>query len=234
MTDNQSLPLHHLSSRPRQAPPAGKRPPLLLLLHGVGSHEYDLFELAPYLDPRFQILSLRAPNTLVYGSYAWFDVQFTAAGSIIQPDQAEVSRQKLVAFVEQAPAAYEADPQQVYLIGFSQGAIMSLAVLLTRPDLLAGVVAMSGRTLPELFADNTPLSGNLAPAQALEEFPLLVIHGDQDQVLPVAHGRATQDRFSILPVDLTYKEYPMPHSISEASLNDVVDWLAARLDDYEG
>ena len=90
---------------------------------------------------------------------------------------------------------------------------------------------MSGRTLPELFADDTPLSGNLAPEQALAGLPLLVVHGTQDQVIPVSHGRETRDRFSTLPVELTYKEYPMPHGVTEASLNDVVEWLTFRLDE---
>ena len=60
-------------------------PPLLLLLHGVGSNEDDLFGLAPYLDERFLIISVRAPNTLGPGSYAWFDVDFTPQGPVIDP-----------------------------------------------------------------------------------------------------------------------------------------------------
>jgi len=59
-------------------------PPLLLLLHGVGSNEYDLFGLAPYLDKRFLIISVRAPYTLGPDSFAWFEINFTPRGIIIQ------------------------------------------------------------------------------------------------------------------------------------------------------
>jgi len=225
-----TLGLYHLSQRPRTTPAAGEHPPLLILLHGVGSHEGDLFGLAPYLDPRFHILSLRAPYTLGPGSYAWFEVQFPPQGPVIQPEQAEASRKALVHFIEKVSAHYQADPRQVYLLGFSQGAILSLALTLTRPDLLAGVVAMSGRTVPELFSQDGPLAGHLAPREQLENFPLMVVHGAQDQVLPVRYGRDTRDRFAALPVKLTYKEYDMSHSVSEASLRDVAAWLAARLD----
>jgi len=224
------LNLYHLSQPPRTPPAADALAPLLLLLHGVGSHEGDLFGLAPYLDPRIHILSLRAPYTLAPGSYAWFEVQFPPQGPVIQPEQAEASRKALVHFIEQAPAHYQADPREVYLLGFSQGAILSLALTLTRPDLLAGVVAMSGRTVPELFSQDGPLAGHLAPREQLENFPLLVVHGTQDQVLPVRYGRDTCDCFAALPVKLTYKEYDMPHSVSEESLRDAAAWLRARLD----
>ena len=70
----EKLSLVHLARQPLVK---GGSPPLLLLLHGVGSNEYDLFELAPYLDKRFLIISARAPNTLGRDSYAWFEVSFT-------------------------------------------------------------------------------------------------------------------------------------------------------------
>src|SRR6516225_7411273 len=104
-------------------------PPLLLLLHGIGSNEQDLYGLAPFLDQRFLIISVRAPNTLGPGSYEWFEADFT---------------------LQEPVTAYDADPKQVYLMGFSQGAIMSASVALTRPELVAGVVLMSGRILPEI------------------------------------------------------------------------------------
>jgi phospholipase/carboxylesterase len=202
----------------------------LLLLHGIGSHEQDLFGLVPYLDPRFHVLSLRAPMTLFPGSYAWFELNIDGRGPRIRPEQAEQSRQMLVSFIEDAPAVYQANPEQLYLMGFSQGAMMSLAVMLTRPELLAGAVAMSGRTMPELFDPATALGGHLAPEESLDNFPLLVMHGRQDPVLPIQFGRDTQERFSTLPVDLTYKEYDMAHSISEESLGDLIEWLAERLE----
>src|SRR5258708_18018051 len=111
-------------------------PPLLLLLHGVGSNEHDLFALAPFLDERFLIISVRAPNTQAPGSYAWFEVDFTPQGPVINPAQAEASRKALIAFLAQPLPTHNADPKQVYLMRFSQGAIMSASVALTRPDLV--------------------------------------------------------------------------------------------------
>jgi len=174
------------------------------------------------LDERFLVLSARAPLTLSEGSYAWFHVQLGGRVPLIDPDEAERSRRAIIQFIGEAVQAYHAAAGRVYLLGFSQGAIMSQGVMLTQPELLAGVVAMSGRILPEV----KPLA--VAP-ERLNGFPILVQHGLYDQVLPIANGRASRDYLSTLPVQLTYHEYPMAHQVTEESLNDARAWLQERL-----
>lgn len=216
---SSNLSLVHLV---RAGASADGAPPLLLLLHGVGSNEHDLFGLAPYFDSRCVIVSARAPNTRAPGSYAWFDVTFTPTGPQINPEQAEASRQTLIRFIGEAAAAYGANPANVFLIGFSQGAIMSASVTLTEPSLVAGAVLMSGRILPEI----TP---RIAPAAQLEGKPILVVHGTADNVLPIAHGRASKALLETLPVALEYHEYPMAHNVSAESLADITAWLQRQL-----
>ena len=216
----KTLPLVHLVRPPIIE--AGT-PPLLLLLHGIGSNEHDLYGLAPFLDKRFLIISVCAPNTLGPGGYAWFEAEFTPQGPIINPEQAEASRKTLITFLKEAITAYGADPKQVYLMGFSQGAIMSAGVALTQPKLVAGAVLMSGRILPEIWPlidSNEELSG----------FPFLVVHGTVDMVLPITHGRASRELLSSLPVNLTYHEYQMGHEVNQESLSDVTVWLTEQLD----
>jgi phospholipase/carboxylesterase len=81
---------------------------------------------------------------------------------------------------------------------------------------------MSGRALPEMVAKSAP------PAE-LTGLPVMVVHGTADQVLPVKFGRGIRDVLSRLPVDLTYREYPMGHEVNERSLSDINAWLSARL-----
>lgn len=216
----KKLTLHHLIREPSVE---NEKPPLLLLLHGVGSNEEDLFGLADYLDERFFIVSARGPYTLGYGAYAWFHVQFTANGPVIEPEEAENSRRLLLNFLDEVVEAYGLDPQKVYLMGFSQGAIMSMSLTLTEPEKLAGVVAMSGRTLPEVVP-------KIAPPEKLKGLPIFVVHGTADQVLPINYGRDTRDILSRLPADLTYREYPMAHHVSAESLADIAGWLKDGLD----
>jgi phospholipase/carboxylesterase len=214
------LSLIHLVRSPLQEQAA---PPLLLLLHGVGSNERDLFSLAPQFDERLLVISARAPNTRAPDRYAWFEVTFTPQGPLINPQQAEASRLALLQFVREAVAAYCVDPRRVYLAGFSQGAIMSASVALTEPELIAGAALMSGRILPEI----DPL---LAEPQRLAGKPFLVVHGTADNVLPIHHGRASRDLLASLPVALTYHEYSLGHEISQQSLADVNAWLSGQLD----
>ena len=216
----KQLSLTHIVRQP--AVPSEGRPPLLVLLHGVGSNEQDLIGLAPSLDGRFLVVSARAPITLERGAYAWFHIQFTPNGIVIQPEEAEVSRLLVLKFVDELVETYGADPSRVYLMGFSQGCIMSLAASLTEPKKFAGVVGMSGRLMPEI-------EPQIAPPEQLQGLPMFIAHGTQDQVLPIAYGRGIRDKLQTLPVDLTYREYPMPHSVSPESLRDIATWLKTRL-----
>jgi phospholipase/carboxylesterase len=213
------LSLVHLVREPSSGDSAA---PLLLLLHGVGSNEQDLFGLAPYLDARLRIVSARAPLVMGPGAFGWFPIQFTPEGPRHDPAAAEESRELLVDFVDELVERYGGGPR-IYLGGFSQGAIMSLAVALTRPEKIAGVIAMSGRTLPEALERR-------APDEALRGLPILVQHGLYDQVLPISHGQATRAALERLPVELTYREYPMAHNVDQQSLADAVEWLRERLD----
>ena len=220
MSDSK-LSLTHLVREPRRGGEAP--PPLLLLLHGIGSNEEDLFGLAPYLDERYLIVSARAPITLGYGGYGWFQIEFTPDGMVADIEQAKRSLSLLPGFIEGLVEKYRADAGRVYLAGFSQGAMMSLALLLARPEMLAGVVAMSGR-LPRQVLEGEP------DAEALTGKPVLITHGLYDPVLSVGNGRAARDYLSELPVALTYREYPMGHEVSAESLRDVTDWLTKALD----
>jgi phospholipase/carboxylesterase len=217
----KELSLTHLVREP-SVRAAGEQPPLLLLLHGIGSNEADLFSLAPYLDGRFLVASARAPVVLGYGAYGWFNIEFTPAGIVADVAQARASLRQLAIFVDELIESYATDPRRVYLLGFSQGAMMSLSLMLSHPSKVAGVVAMSGRLPAESLAD-------LRDANALAGLPVLVTHGTLDQVLPVENGRAVRDALSKLPVALTYREYPMAHEVSQESLRDVAAWLTRTL-----
>ena len=217
---------HTFSLFHQTAPPKSGldgKPPLLLLLHGYGANEDDLFSLAPYLDERFMIVSARAPVVLQPMSYAWFNLGFTPQGVIVNPEEVESSRRTIHTFIGEIVEAYECDPGAVYLMGFSQGAMMSLAVALTYPGSAAGVVAMSGRMLPQTLSQ-------IADKDALIGLPIFVAHGMRDTLLPINQGRDARVKLSELPVELTYREYDMGNEISYDSLQDITKWLEERLD----
>jgi phospholipase/carboxylesterase len=199
------------------------KPPLLVLLHGYGSNEADLFSFADMLDERFLVLSPRAPQTLGQGGYAWFDVSFTPDGALARsPEQMLASRNQLSAFIREAVTTYAADPEQIYLLGFSQGAMMSALVALTEPSLIAGAVMMSGRIPDEI-------QHMAVPSDQLATLRLFVGHGTADNVISVAEGRATAALLNSLHVAHEYHEYPIGHHFSDESLDDILGWLGERI-----
>lgn len=213
--------LTHLSRPPLKK---GETPaPVILLLHGVGSNEQDLMGLADYLDPHWHLISARAPIVLGMEQYGWYRLQISANGQFTYDgDQARATLQRLTQFIEEIRATYAQEGAPLFLMGFSQGAIMSSAVLFTRPELVEGAVLMSGRSAEEFIPlPSTP--------DALTDKPVLIVHGVYDEVLPIVQGRALRDTFATLPVALEYEEFPIGHSVSLESLQRIRHWLTAVL-----
>jgi phospholipase/carboxylesterase len=199
------------------------RPPLLVLLHGIGADEHDLLPLADALDPRLLTVSLRAPYEAEPMGHAWYALDWTTSPPTPDLAQAEESRAALAAHLPDLCARLGADPARLFLFGFSQGATIALALALTRPDLLRGVVLHSGRVLHGL-------EGRAAPDAALSRLEALVLHGKDDPVLPVERGRETRDLLAPkLGPRLTYREHDAGHFVTQDSISDAEAWLSARI-----
>jgi len=195
-----------------------------VLLHGIGSDEEDLLPLARFLDPRFAVVSARAPHEAEPMGHRWYAIDWTATPPRGDPVEMAASRDLLARFLEEATAAYGTDPSRVFLLGFSQGAILSLALLLARPDLVRGVVAHSGRLARLPGPDPTP--------EALSRAEVLLLHGAQDDVVPAAQGRKAYEVLGpLLGARVAFRAFDgLGHGISEASLAEAARWLTARLD----
>ncbi|MEO8588618.1 MAG: alpha/beta fold hydrolase [Flavobacteriales bacterium] len=202
----------------RQPTVASAHPPLLVLLHGVGSNERDLFSFADRLPGEYLVISARAPITLGPDSYAWYQVDLSTGAPVIKPQEAEHARTTLITFIEELGKAHSFDPQRVVLCGFSQGAIMSYSVALTRPDLVHGIAVMSGRLLEEV----KPM---VEPSPALTKLKVFISHGTLDATLPVHYANEANTYLRTLGISPGLKTYPEGHTISAAMLEDLVRWL---------
>lgn len=192
--------------------------PTILALHGRGSNEEDLIGLAPHLPEGLLWISPRAPLLLGPGSYEWYRVQTIGRPD---PDQVLASLETIADFIAEILSAYPVDPQKLFLLGFSQGSILSMCYTLTRPSQVAGVIAQSG-----YIPKNVELN---IDAAAVREKPFILTHGEQDTLLPVEWGRESRDRLQDLGVALTYHEFAMGHSVSMESLAVIYQWLEKQL-----
>lgn len=203
----------------RPAAAGAAQPWLLVLMHGVGSNEQDLFGLAPHVPSGFHVLSLRAPNVMGPGSYAWFEFGVTPRGErVINEAQEVASREALGPLVASAAQQLGIPPERVVVGGFSQGGIMALSLLLTQPALLKGAMVLHSRLLPQVL----PL---VALPEALQGRQLWVSHGTRDQVIPLANAHVTRTFVKTLPVDLHYAEFPSAHEITGDELAQGMAWL---------
>jgi phospholipase/carboxylesterase len=214
------LNLHHLV-RPAVERPAdagqGAGTPGLLLLHGRGADEYDLMGLSEALDPRFTVVSVRAPFRWGPG-YAWYDIP-GMEGS--EGDQMRASLEQLRPFLEAMLPAYSIDPRRLWVMGFSQGAVMSVVLTLTSPEVVRGIVMHSGYVPVK--------SGLELQPEKARKVSIFIAHGKYDDIIPPDWGRASEAYLRPHIERLTYREYPIGHSISEESLYDLSEWLTSQL-----
>ncbi len=186
---------------------------LLVLLHGLGSNEQDLFDLGQYIPEDWDIVSFRAPFS--YGpGYAWFDIEWTASGIEIDVEQREKSLRALSAEINRLPRG----GKKMVVGGFSQGSIMTMSLLCEEPTLMDAAMVWSGRW-PQYTE----------PATTLNALPCLVQHGTLDDVLPVTGGREIKEKLVGWGAAVEYHEYQMGHTISAESLADSLNWLSRLL-----
>ncbi len=205
----------------RQRLPAPATPTqLLVLLHGVGGNETHLLDLATGVDPDTLVVLVRGPLPMGPTQFAFFNVNFSGTGPRINPEQAEHSRQLLIALLLQLQQQHGITPAQTVIAGFSQGGIMSASVALTSPESLRAFGLLSGRILPEL----EPV---IASQERLATLRAFVSHGEQDGVLPVHWAQRSDALLTQLGVQHTLHLYAMDHGISAGMQKDFVEWLAA-------
>lgn len=192
--------------------------PLVIFLHGYGSNEQDLFGIKDDLPASYTYLSVRAPMTMEEGSYQWFRKKGEGAYNG-ETDDLKTNGQVLLDFIAQAAKKYHTEPQKVFLVGFSQGAIMSYELALRHPEAVGGIAALSGRILPVL-------KSALKPDEKRQALAIFIGHGKQDNRLPYKDGTDASSLLQGLSLTPEFHGYEgLGHNISAAEIEDLNAWL---------
>ncbi|AWH85930.1 phospholipase [Flavobacterium album] len=211
-----NLSLYHLVREPKVKQ---EKNPLLLLLHGYGSNEEDLFSFAAQLPDEYFIISARAPYNLPPYGHAWYAINFDAGMNKFSDEvQAKSSRDLIAKFIDEVTAAYPVDKERITLIGFSQGAILSYAVALTYPEKIERVAALSGYL-------NTDIIEKDFHDKDISKLRFFISHGMADQVIPVEWARKAPEFLKALGIKEEYHEYPVGHGVAPQNFYDVLAWL---------
>jgi phospholipase/carboxylesterase len=227
LMNNRELSLLHLVRTPTVKNSFSCKPPLLLMLHSIFSNEMALMNFSQEIDPRFFLVSARAPITLKDGFYSWFPMKIKRAENSFLLEDLEKCSYMIIKFIDELVKAYDLERKQVYIMGFSQGAVIGYSLALTNPKTISGVVGMSGRIGSVILQEMH--SQNLVDTRGLADLPVFASHGINDQIIPINYGRSTRDHLDALKVDLTYNEYLIDHSLDTVVIKDANSWLSSRL-----
>lgn len=197
--------------------------PLLIMLHGYGSDENDLFSFAPELPEELFIISVKAPYAMQPYGNAWYTINFDAEqGKWNDNVQAAESRELIAKFIDEVCNIYPVDANNVTLLGFSQGTILSYAVALTYPEKVKNIIALSG------YINKDILPGNLNNYD-YSHLDFYCSHGNVDQVIPVEWARQAPDFLEALNIKHQYSEFPVGHGVAPQNFYELREWLNVRI-----
>lgn len=197
--------------------------PMIILVHGYGSNEEDLFSFANELPPELLVISVRAPMEIGFGGYAWYTIHFdNNDGKFSDVKEARIAREQLATFIDEVQEKFNISPQRTILMGFSQGTILNYAIALNYPEKAQKIVALSGYINPDLLPDN-PENYDYS---SLEFF---ISHGSVDQVIPVQWARQAPLFLNELKINNEFTEYPVGHGVAPNNFYDLKKWIENRL-----
>ena len=190
--------------------PADER--IAVLLHGYGSNEQDLLSLAPRLGLNGRVVSFRAPQTAGRG-WAWFPIEFTDTGTSYPSDAADAAVLRLASELRSLGRVHDAP---IVVVGFSQGAMLSMMLAVEHPDTVDASVALSG-ALPRQLRANGKAS------------PIFAVHGVDDDIIPIERARTANAWLRDAGADVELLEVPgLKHRTSPAALTRASEWLTSN------
>ncbi len=218
---NTDLGLKYIIRKPKNQ--STQKAPVLLMLHGYGSDENDLFSFAEELPDELFIISARAPYSMQPYGNAWYAIHWdNNDGKFSDDAQAISSRETIVEFIGEIIENYPVDLENINLLGFSQGSILAYAVALSYPEKIKNVVALSGYVN----------QGILKAGYENNDFSNLKFycsHGSVDQVIPVDWARKTKPFLDKLNIENSYSEFPVGHGVAPQNFFEFREWLEKRI-----
>tara|TARA_S200000501_G_scaffold286725_1_gene271215 strand:+ start:615 stop:1286 length:672 start_codon:yes stop_codon:yes gene_type:complete len=212
------LPLDNLIRKSEKSSSPSKS---IFFLHGFGSNMQDLFGLSPFFDNNWTCVSLQASIPVQYNGWAWAELDFQNIGKLPKPEQMKSHQEKVLDSINQCINDLDLDPERVNLLGFSQGASLTIYSGLMNPEKFNSVVALSGFFPVEEILDNIN-------KENISSLDLFMGHGKFDSIVPLQLGQRTRRELIDLGMKPFFNEYDSEHTIPNECLKDLIDWLRAR------
>ncbi|MFK2820208.1 alpha/beta fold hydrolase [Flavobacteriaceae sp. LMIT009] len=197
--------------------------PLLIMFHGYGSDENDLFSFASELPEELFIISAKAPHGMFPYGNAWYAINFDGEkGKWSDNEQAIESRDRIANFIDEVIENYPVNRDNITLLGFSQGTILSYSVALTYPEKIKNIIALSGYINTDIIPKNIS-------KKSLSHLSFYCSHGSVDQVIPVEWARKSPEILESLGIDYKYSEFPVGHGVAPQNFYEFRSWLEGKI-----
>ena len=191
-----------------------KKKPAIFLLHGYGSNMDDLFSFAPHLPTSHNIIAFQAPLSLGFGSYGWYPIGIDNKGAITSELEATWSAvDNIIKNIDLLSERYDLDSEDLSILGFSQGAILSWALGFYKSNKIRRIMPISGLLHESVNTENKPT------------FIAYASHGIEDNIIPIQKAREFIVPISNNNPDIHYKEFKDGHTISQENFSELLKWI---------
>ena len=208
--------LHYLVREPQNL---NSKTTLLILLHGYGSNEEDLFSFVPTLPEDWLVVSFRAPLNSQYEGYSWYDIDLMNTENRIDIPQAKESLNWILENILKISNHYGLTDNETHLCGFSQGGILSYAMALENPQLFSKIACLS------CYPEEKLMENMVKDKKKLERLRFFISHGTEDAVIPLEWGRKAADLLYDLSCYFSFREYMSGHGVNQKNYMDLMDFF---------
>ncbi|WP_185869654.1 alpha/beta hydrolase [Blattabacterium cuenoti] len=199
-----------------------KNSSLFLMLHGYGSNEKDLFFfLEKDIPENFFIISLQGIYSNGINKYSWYDIDFSDEKKLIHISQAKKTIQKISFFIDEAIKEYKLKKNEVWLCGFSQGAILSYSIAFIKPNIVKKVIALSG------YLENYIIPKKINK-KIYYDLNFFISHGIYDTIIPIKKVKKGLKFLEKNQISYLYKEYESGHNINILNHKDLMNWIIKK------
>lgn len=190
---------------------------LLVMIHGYGSNEEDLFSFRHDLPEDWIIVSYRAPKMTDYNGFSWYDIDFNDAEKFIDVEQAVDSMKAIMKSIDNLKHHYQLEGK-TNMMGFSQGGILTYAMTLTYPEYFQKIACLSAYPEPKILK-------NIKGKKEIQHLRFFISHGTEDAVIPLEWGRKAADFLYELGAFFTFREYMNGHGVNQKNYMDLINFF---------
>lgn len=214
---NEKLSLKYIIRKPIKSNNVKSKNSLFLMIHGYGSNEKDLFSLIKDIPENFCVISIRGIHCLSDDKYFWYEIDFSNEEKFVHVSQAEKAIKKINFFINEVINKYELNNNDIWLCGFSQGAILSYAIGLSNLN-IKKVIILSGYLENKII--NKSLNKNL---------DFFISHGRDDAIIPINWVKKSLNFLKNKGISSFFlKEYDSGHYLCNSNYKDLINWIKEK------